>query len=200
MVPTRESDWLGRHYLDLKEPSAVDRPRGRAGPVLSPGDIVRVVQGALFEGQAAASDARGQIVPEPLEQRDLTVESWPPGAGQPRPIGCRRCSAFGKGRQGRPDLVQGQPDSLGDPDEGHPPDGVPVELTLAAGAPLGADQAVTLVEPEGGDADARPVGDLPDGQQSRPGVHPSSFSHGAEPSYRFKRVMLTLCDRCPLVG
>jgi hypothetical protein len=149
------------------------------------GHIIWVVQGALLERQAAASDARGQIVSESFEQRDLTVEPRPPGARQPRPVGCRRRSAFGQCGQSRLDLVQREPDPLRDSNKGNPPDGVPVELALAARASLGADKAVTLVEPEGGDTDARPVGDVPDGQQSRPCAHLPSFSHWVEPPYRF---------------
>ena len=48
------------------------------------------------------------------------------------------------------DLVEAQTDLLGHPDERHPPDHVAGVAALAAVGPLGVDEALGLVEAQGG--------------------------------------------------
>ena len=63
------------------------------------------------------------------------------------------------------DLVQGEPDPLGEDDEGDPPKrGAGIAAVTRAG-PFGADQAPILVEAQGGGGDAAPLRHLADGEQ-----------------------------------
>src|SRR3954471_7392215 len=51
------------------------------------GLVVGVVERTRLEAQAAAADAAVQLRPKALEPLDLRVDTGPPAAGQPGPVG-----------------------------------------------------------------------------------------------------------------
>src|SRR6185312_1632093 len=54
---------------------------------LGRGDVPGVGQGAPAQRQAAAADARRELVPKVLQGLDLVVDPGPPGAGEALPVG-----------------------------------------------------------------------------------------------------------------
>ena len=60
----------------------------------------------------------GEVVPDELEQLDALVEHRAPRPGQAGPVGDRGSALAGQRRQRAGDLVEGETDLLGDPDEG----------------------------------------------------------------------------------
>jgi hypothetical protein len=78
------------------------------------GLVVRVVQRAALERQAAAADARVELVAQLGQRGDARIEQRPPVARQPGPV-CRRRRAFaGQSRERSANLIQGQSDRLRD--------------------------------------------------------------------------------------
>jgi hypothetical protein len=63
------------------------------------------------------------------------------------------------------DLVQGEPDPLGEDDEGDPAKRGAGVAAVTRPGPFGADQAPILVEAEGGGRDAASLRNLADGEQ-----------------------------------
>jgi hypothetical protein len=73
-------------------------------------------------------------------------------------------AVLGERRQRLADLVEAQPDLLGDADERDPPNDVTRVTALAAGGPGGVDQALGLVEAQGGVGDPCALAECADGQ------------------------------------
>src|SRR5215210_9581145 len=100
-------------------------PQGRRQPAgaraLLRRDVLRVLQPAARERQAAAADAGGQPVAEPLEGGDLLVEAGAPSPAQALPVARRRRAALGQGGQRAADLGEREADVLGGPHERQPP-------------------------------------------------------------------------------
>ncbi len=95
---------------------------------------------------------------------------------EPVPVGLGRRTPVGQGRERLADLLQGQPDPLGGPDEGHPAQRGLGVAALVAGRALRGDQAAALVEADRRGGDARALGELADGQ----GGHTSTLLELAE--------------------
>src|ERR1700734_1231558 len=58
--------------------------------------VIGIEQGACAQAQAAAADAVGEVVAQPLQMHDPIVEVGAPTGGQPRPVATVRYTA---GRQ-----------------------------------------------------------------------------------------------------
>ena len=136
----------------------------RAAPECGRG-IAAVVERARTQREASATDARGQLVAQALEHRDLVVEPWSPRAGQSLPVGAVRCPLVGKRRERLADLLEGEADALGDAHEGDRAQRVAVEAPLPAVRPFGADQVLTLVVAQRRRGHPGPFRDFADGQQ-----------------------------------
>ena len=132
---------------------------------------------ASLQRQAPAPDAGRQVVAERREQSKALVELISPPPGQPLPVALIRGAALRQRRQRLPDLLEGQADSLRDPDEREPTEHVSMEPSLVPRTSGGLHQAGCLVEPQRGVRNTRPPDDLADAQLVRrfrcPGHVPS---------------------------
>src|SRR5258708_39587040 len=97
--------------------SGVADPVTRAGTEPC-GAVARIGELAAIQRQAAAGDAFGEAAPEALELRDARVDSRRPRARQPRPIASGRDVVARQLGQLGADLLERQPDALGEDDEG----------------------------------------------------------------------------------
>jgi len=94
-------------------------PVARAGTE-SGGAVTGVCEPAAVEGQAAAADALGEPELEALELRDAVVDSRRPRGRETRPVAaCGRVMGR-KLRELGTDLLERQPDALGEDDECDP--------------------------------------------------------------------------------
>ena len=96
------------------------------------GAVAGIAQAAPFEGKAAAADAGVELVAQAFEQPDALVEHGPPLLGQPVPVRRTEGVIIRKGGEGPTDLLEREPDPLGDLDERHPPEHRPCVAALAA--------------------------------------------------------------------
>src|SRR5690606_17936280 len=128
--------------------------------------VVGVGEGAAVEGEAAAADAVGEVVAEPLELLDAVVELAAPGGRQVGPVVAGRGAAFRQFGEGRLDGLERYAEPLGEPDEGDPAEGVAGVTALVARRAPAADQALRLVEVQGRHGDAAALGELADGEFS----------------------------------
>ena len=125
-------------------------------------DVVGVPDRARLERQAAAADAAVEVLAEPLQRRDLLVQTWAPAGSQVGPVVAVRCAPLGQQLERRLDLGERQPDLLGDPDEAHPAQHVGVVPAVVGVGPIGRDQPVLLVEAQRRRGHSGPGGDLAD--------------------------------------
>ena len=139
-------------------------PVARAGPVAR-GAVVRVGQAAAVERQAAAADALGQPRPEALELGDPVVDAVGPRARQALPVAARGGAVGRELGELLADLVERQPDPLGEDDEGDPPQHAPRIAAVARPGALGLDQPALVVVAQGGGRHAAALGHVADGQE-----------------------------------
>ena len=141
------SDWWRgwiRHDVKRGVAEQIARPATEAA-----GAVVRVVKLAPFQSEAAASNALGKFVAQRDEQPDTLVEFCMPAARKSLPVALVGRPLSGERFEGLADLVQRQPDALGDVDEGQPAQNVAVVAPLVSGSPLRLDQPLALVKAEG---------------------------------------------------
>ena len=150
------SRWGGRH-----DGALVTQDVAGAGAELG-GDVVGVPDRARLERQAPAADAAVEVLTQPLQRRDLLVETWAPARRQVGPVVAVRRAPLGQQLERRLDLGERQPDLLGDADEADPAQHVGVIAAVIGVRPVRRDQPVFLVEPQGRRGDPGPGRDLPD--------------------------------------
>jgi hypothetical protein len=93
-----------------------------------------------------------QVGAQALQGGDALVQAPAPRPRELGPLRSRR-RAVGRGRrEGLADLLQREPEALGDPDERHPPEHASPEQPVTAGCPLGAHEPDRFVEAERGGA------------------------------------------------
>src|SRR6478672_652874 len=102
---TRRSTLAPRRRIAAQQPRQVRRPFSTPR-----GDVSRVGDPAVLAGQAAATDARVEPVPQPLERCDLLVDPVAPVAGDAVPVGLRGGPLGGQAGELLADLLQSQPD------------------------------------------------------------------------------------------
>jgi len=129
--------------------------------------VLRVVQGAAAQREAATADARVELIAQPLEERDLFVETGPPPSRQPSPVRCGRRSAVGQTVQFPTDLLQAEPDLLRRADEGDPTQHIALEAALAPGRAGRTDETLGLVVAQRRRGDPRTIGHFTDRQVAR---------------------------------
>ena len=83
---------LGQLRHELRRVVAQEVPGARAP---GGGDVLRVVQAAGLQRQAAAADAARQVVAEPLQRADPLVQLGAPRPAELRPLCLRRCPIGG---------------------------------------------------------------------------------------------------------
>jgi hypothetical protein len=129
------------------------------------GQLVALVdQAALGEGEAAAADAAGEPVAELLQPGDALVEGFLPAVGGALPELHGRRRVLGQEVQDLADQRERDADRLRGPDEGDPAQRGAVVTALVTGGAAAVDQALALVEPEGGGGHSAALGQLSDGQ------------------------------------
>ena len=133
----------------------------------APGPYVASSSPGLYERadgerEAAAPDASGEVVAQPLQEADLFVEPRPPLRRELGPVLAVGGAPLGQRSQGVADLGEAEPDPLGGLDEGDAAQHVGVVLTMTGGRALGVDQALVLVEPQRRRRDAGASCDRPD--------------------------------------
>jgi hypothetical protein len=125
-------------------------------------DVVRVGQDAAFQGEAAAADAVREVVAEAVELPDAFVQLRAPCLGEPGPVVPGGCAPLGELGERLADGGERDADALGGADEGDPAQGVTAVAALVARGAAAADQALGLVEVQGGDGGAAAGGELAD--------------------------------------
>jgi NAD(P)H-dependent FMN reductase len=128
---------------------------------LFPQLVVGVGQLAAVDGQAAASDAVGEVVAQLLQTADSLIECVLPAARQAFPVAAGGHPTVGEVPQHRGDVGQRDAHPLGNADEGDDAQRVTaVAALVAAGAPAG-DEALAFVEVQRRNRDAAALGQLP---------------------------------------
>src|SRR5712692_1330942 len=145
--------------LAVADPVARTRSQPRC-PVAGIGEL------AALERETAAPDARCQANPEPLELREPLINPRRPGARQARPLPAGRHPVRRKASKLLPDLLERQPDPLGEHDERDSPEHRPGVAAVARAGPFGPDQAPVVVEPKCRGGNSAAAGDLADGEQA----------------------------------
>src|SRR5688572_21215452 len=121
-------------------------PDPEAGSRAEPGSAIPGIgEPAALERQTAAPDALGEAGPEALQLGDSLIDPRPPFARETRPVAAVRRSPRWKLRELRADLLERQPDPLGEHDERDPPQYGPRVATMARAGTLRCDQAALLV-------------------------------------------------------
>jgi hypothetical protein len=95
---------------------AVADPVARSGAP-GAGAVVGVRETAAIEREAAAADALGQADLEALELGDSMVDPRGPPLGEARPVTAGRRAIRRQLGELRPDLIERQPDALGEDEE-----------------------------------------------------------------------------------
>jgi len=129
-------------------------------------NIVGIPQTARIDREAAAPDARVELVAQSGENRDSFVEQGLPSARQTLPIASRRRAGVGQRGQCLSDLGEAQSHELSSANEAHATQGVGVIPTVSRRVSFGVQQALVLVEPQGRRGDAGSPGDVADAQQA----------------------------------
>src|SRR5919202_726397 len=163
-MPSGSSDGARATQSRLLARIADPEPRTRATRANS---VAGVRELAAAEREAAAADAFGEPLLEPLELGDALVDAAAPSGGELRPVGAGRHPVGRQLRQLLADLIEREAHALREHDERHTPNDRPVKAAVAGRRPLRPDEPALLVETErrGGNAAAR--GDLPDRQKLR---------------------------------
>src|SRR5690606_28847198 len=107
--------------------------------------------------QAAATDARVEVVAEALQQADTRVKQRSPRGGEPLPLRRGGGAIFWQRREGASNLVEREANALRGLDARKPAGHVTPGAALAARSRDGRDEPAMLVEAErgGGEAGAR---------------------------------------------
>lgn len=127
-------------------------------------DVVGVPETAGVERQASAPDAVAEIVAQSRQHGDLVVETWSPSARQSRPVASCRCARRRERVEGVADLRQAETDALCHADEADAADHVGRVPAVPRRGSFGTDEALVLVEPEGGGREPTSIGHLADGE------------------------------------
>jgi S-adenosylmethionine:tRNA ribosyltransferase-isomerase len=142
----------------LAEPVAGTRSAA-AGPIPGVGEL------AAVERQAAAADALGEPALESLELGEPLLDARRPPGGEPGPVATGRHAIGGQLGQLGADLVERQPDPLGEDDEGDAPQHLAPVAAVAGARSLRADEAPLLVVAQRRGREAAAPRDLSDGEQ-----------------------------------
>lgn len=97
---------------------------------------------------------------------DAGIELIPPSLSESRPVLLTRRPLLRQSIECLTDVSEGDPHRLRSTDEGEPTQRVPSEAALVPCVSIREDQALTLVEVEGGDRESTSLGDL----TNRPGT------------------------------
>jgi hypothetical protein len=138
--------------------------------------VVPVDQAALGEGEAAAADAAGEPVAELLQLLDPLVEFLLPAVRGSLPERHGRRRVLGQEAEHLGDQRERDADRLGGADERDPAQRRAVIAALVAGGAAAVDEALALVEAQGGRGDAAAFGQFADGQLGGYGRHPASLA------------------------
>src|SRR5579862_1523299 len=125
-------------------------------------DVVGVQQAAALERQAAAADAAREPPADRLERCDALVELAPPTRGKPLPVALRRLLVHRQCPERLADPLERDAGGLARLDERDPAQCHSRIAPLVAVGATGADQALSLVEPQRRLRDAASVGQLAD--------------------------------------
>src|SRR3954451_10469667 len=140
------------------------RPTGRER-------VLRVGERTAVERQAATPDAILEVVPKLFELEDPPVELDLPALRDTLPVRARRRAVVGQQLQDRGHLGERDADALGDPDQRHSAQGVPLVPALVARRTAADNQTLALVEMQSRDRHATALRQLPDRQLTRLDVH-----------------------------
>jgi hypothetical protein len=139
-------------------------PVARAGAEAG-STVVGVGELAAVERETAAADALGEPELQALELGDALVDPRAPGGREVRPVLAGGGMVWRELRELKTDLLEPQPDALGEDDEGDAAEHGARKASMAGAGSLGGDEPSLLVETQGGGGDAAPARDLTDGQQ-----------------------------------
>jgi hypothetical protein len=155
----------------LPRPAApVARAGAEAGrPVAGIGEL------AAFDREAATADAFGEPELEALELGDALIDPRCPRARETRPVAAGRRPLRRELGELRADLIERQPDSLGEHDECDAPEHRPRIAAVTRAGPFGHDQAPFLVESQRRSGHAAAPRDLADGEQGGHGERVVTF-------------------------
>src|SRR5207253_1094619 len=128
------------------------------------GAVFGVVEGAAVEREAAAADAAVEAVAHSFEQGDPGFEAVADSAADRLPVLARGGAAEGEAGELFLDLAEGEAEALGYQGEGQAADVGAQEAALVAGGADGREQALRLVEADGGDGEAGAAGEFADGE------------------------------------
>ena len=154
-----------------RRPSRVVSVRTRiADPVARAGSerrcpVVGVGQSAAVQRKTAAPDAFGESGLQSLKLGDPLIDSRRPACRKPCPIASARRPVGGQLLKLRGDLIQGQPDVLGEDDERDASQHVSPEAAMPRARAFGLDQASLVVEPKCRGGNAAASRNLADGEQ-----------------------------------
>src|SRR5262249_35656982 len=115
-----EASTIGTNVGSGDHRRLVPLPVTRAGTAAA-GAIPRIRVPAAVGRETAAADAAGQAVLEPLELRDPLLYPGPPSAREAGPVAPDGGPVVRELRQLAADLLEIQPDPLGEDDERHAP-------------------------------------------------------------------------------
>jgi hypothetical protein len=156
---------LCRHGAGPRAPHRVGGPhRFRAPAPWPPRTSSGLTSWHSFERKTPTPDAPAEAITEVLERADALVEIVTPGRRETFPITRGGGAAVGQLIERRLDPAQGDADALRGPDEGHPAEritGVPALVPLGSAA---GDQALRLVEVQGGNGDTTSLRHLAHGE------------------------------------
>ena len=140
--------------LDKYIADAAGLTRSEAGKAIRSGAVVRIVQRAFPEAQAAAADTAVQIVERALELGHLHFDPLADGAADPCPILAGGGAPLGQLAQLLRDLRQGEAQLLGDQRKGDAADVRAQEPALIAARADRMDDPLPFIEAHGRHRDA----------------------------------------------
>ncbi|PAV71903.1 hypothetical protein WR25_01485 [Diploscapter pachys] len=139
--------------------------RRRAWPFIGQ-PVVVVTQRALFQRHAATADAAIELVAQHHQLVDTPAQVVAPARREALPVVGGGRVVTGQGIQGAGDVGQGNAQALGHLDYRHPAQHGPRITPLVAGIAGAVDQALGLVEVQGGHGHAATGGQLADAEQA----------------------------------